>query len=149
MIDSVKAAEQRLKDYPKMKIAIQNLTDEIAQLQAVLADESIASPRYGEDAIRGGGGELTATEAAAARREHTRERIEELRQRIADLQRQIMAVDRTIAELPSVDCSIVRARMEGLSWWQVGERTGFSERGAQKRHSRALRDIGFMLFGAA
>ena len=131
-----------------MKIAVQSLTDEIAELEALLRDESIASPRYGVDAI-GGGGELTATEAAAARRVRIKEQVGVLQRRIASMERRIRAIDRALDTLPLVDGAIVRGRINGLSWVQIGERAGFTERGARKRHSRAMKDIGLMLFGVA
>ena len=55
------------EEAPMMAVTVQNLTDEIAELEALLADESIASVRM--DGVCGGrgAGELTATERGEPR----------------------------------------------------------------------------------
>lgn len=51
--DYIAETKQLLRESPMMAVSVQNLTDEIAELEAVLADESIAAARYGVDAIGG------------------------------------------------------------------------------------------------
>ena len=126
--DYIAETKRLLKEAPMMAVTVQNLTDEIAELEAFLADESIAAARYGVDAIGGGAGELTATEAAAARRVKMERRIIDLRHRIAAIERRRKAIDRAVNALQDDEREIIRARMAGPSWVQVSVKLGFAER---------------------
>ena len=124
--DCIAEVIRLLKEAPMMAVTVQNLTDEIAELEALLADESIAAARYGVDAIGGGAGELTATEAAAARRVKMERRIIDLRHRIAAIERKQRAIDRAVNALQDDEREIIRARMAGLSWEMVACKLNYS-----------------------
>lgn len=145
--DHIAEVKRFLKEAPMMAVTVQNLTDEIAELEAFLADESIAAARYGVDAIGGGVGELTATEAAAARRVKMERRIIDLRHRIAAIERRRKAIDRAVNVLQDDEREIIRARMAGLSWVQVSVKLGFAERSCQHKYKAALSCVAKILFG--
>ena len=78
--DCIKETKRILGQYNKMKVAVQNLAEEIEARTAALQGESVAIARYGDEPT-GGTGELTATEAAAARRMRAAADIAEMEQR--------------------------------------------------------------------
>ena len=145
--DCIAETKRLLKEAPIMAVTVQNLTDEIAELEALLADESIAAARYGVDAIGGGAGELTATEAAAARRVKMERRIIDLRHRIAAIERKQRAIDRAVNALQDDEREIIRARMAGLSWEMVACKLNYSVKWTQKKSDKAIKAIAFMMFG--
>ena len=145
--DCIAEVKRLLKEAPMMAVTVQNLTDEIAELEALLADESIAAARYGVDAIGGGAGELTATEAAAARRVKMERRIIDLRHRIAAIERKQRAIDRAVNALQDDEREIIRARMAGLSWEMVACKLNYSVKWSQKKNDKAIKAIAVMMFG--
>ena len=68
--DCIKETKRILGQYNKMKVAVQNLAEEIEARTSALQGESVAIARYGDEPI-GGAAELTATEAAAAGKRET------------------------------------------------------------------------------
>ena len=74
--DCIKETKRILGQYNKMKVAVQNLTEEIEARTAALQGESVAIARYGDEPM-GGTSELTATEAAADRRMRAAQEIAE------------------------------------------------------------------------
>lgn len=145
--DCIAETKRLLKEAPMMAVTVQNLTDEIAELEALLADESIAAARNGVDAIGGGAGELTATEAAAARRVKMERRIIDLRHRIAAIERKQRAIDRAVNALQDDEREIIRARMAGLSWEMVACKLNYSVKWSQKKNDKAIKAIAVMMFG--
>lgn len=145
--DSVAEVKRILKDYPKMEVDIVNLSEEIAELEAMLKDEPIAAVRFEEERVTGGAGELTATERAAERRIKTEMRIETLKHQIAAIERKQRVVNRAVDVLDELERAIVHARMAGRTWEQVADEVNYSERGARKKGEKAIKDIAFMLFG--
>lgn len=146
--DEVKAVKRLLKDYRKWEAALKNLAEEKTLLETSLQDESIATVRFGADAVRGGSSELTATEAAAARRETTAARIAEIARRMNDIERQRRAVDRALDALGELAAKLVRLRyIDGFPVWYAARETGYSEKWTAEKTSAALRDMALMLFG--
>ena len=145
--DCIKETKRILRQYNKMKVAVQNLTEEIEARTAALQGESVAIARYGNEPT-GGTAELTATEAAAARRMRTAADIEEMQERKQDMERTLRAVDRALACLSAEDERLVRGRyIDGCTWRHVACDVGYAETWADKRGRRALQDIALMLFG--
>ena len=146
--DCIKETKRILGQYNKMKVAVQNLTEEIEARTAALQGESIAIARYGDEPM-GGTTELTATEAAAERRMRAAADIEEMQERKRDLERTLRAVDRALSCLSAEDERLVRGRyINGCTWRHVAYDVGYAETWADKRGRRALQDIALMLFGA-
>ena len=145
--DYIAEVKRLLKEAPMMAVTVQNLTDEITELEALLADESIASARL--DNIGGGrsAGELTATEAAAARRVKIERRIIDLRHRIAAIERKQRATDRAVNALQDDEREIIRARTAGLSWEMVACKLNYSVKWSQKKNDKAIKAIAVMMFG--
>ena len=145
--DEVKAVKRLLKDYRKWEAALKNLAAEKTLLETSLQDESIAISRYGIDAP-GGSSELTATEAAAARREKTAARIAEIMRCMDDIERQRRAVDRALDALGENIAKLVRLRyIDGFPVWYAARKTGYSEKWTAEKASAALCDMALMLFG--
>lgn len=146
--DEAKKTKRLLKDYGKWEVALKNLEEEKTLLETSLQDESIATVRFGADAVRGGSSELTATEAAAAQREKTAARIAEIVRRMNDMKRQRRAVDRAMNALGENTAKLVRLRyIDGFPVWYAARETGYSEKWASDKASAALRDMSRMLFG--
>ena len=147
--DCIKETKRILGQYNKMKVAVQNLTEEIEARTAALQGESIAIARYG-DTPTGGTAELTATEAAAARRMRAAADIEVMEQRKRDMERTLRAVDRALSCLSAEDERLVRGRyVDGYAWWQVARDAGYTEKWARDKGGRALRDVALMVFGVS
>lgn len=146
--DEVKKVKRLLKDYGKWEAALKNLEEEKTLLETSLQDESIAISRYGIDAA-GGSSELTATEAAVARREKTAARIAEIVRYMDDMERQQRSVDRALDALGETDSKLVRLRyIDGFPVWYAARETGYSEKWTAAKASAALRDMALTLFGA-
>jgi hypothetical protein len=146
--DYIKLTRQYLKKYNQIKIAVQNLNDEIRAQEMLLENESIPSVRYGDDAVSGGRGELTSTEAAADRRIKAERRIERMRQEKNELERILRKVDRALEGVSELDCELIRGHyINGESWQELGDRHFCSEKWARDRGGRALREVAYMVFG--
>ena len=147
--DCIKETKRILGQYNKMKVAVQNLAEEIEARTAALQGESIAIARYGDDPM-GGTAELTATEAAAERRIKTTADIAVMEQRKQDMERTLRAVDRALSCLSVGDERLVRGRyIDGYAWWQVAREAGYTEKWACDKGGRALRDVALMVFGVS
>ena len=147
--DCIKETKRILGRYNKMKVAVQNLTEEIEVRTAALQGESIAIARYGDEPM-GGTAELTATEAAAARRMRATVDIAVMEQRKQDMERTLRAVDRALSCLSADDERLVRGRyIDGYAWWQVARDAGYTEKWARDKGGRALRDVALMVFGVS
>ena len=145
--DCIKETKRILGQYNKMKVAVQNLTEEIEARTAALQGESIAIARYGDEPT-GGTAELNATEAAAARRMRAAADVAVMEKRKQDMERTLRAVDRALSCLSAGDEQLVRGRyIDGYAWWQVARDAGYTEKWADKKGRRALHDIALMLFG--
>ena len=147
--DCIKETKRILGRYNKMKVAVQNLTEEIEARTAALQGESVAIARYGDEPM-GGTSELTATEAAAERRMKTTADIAVMEQRKQDMERTLRAVDRALSCLSADDERLVRGRyIDGYAWWQVAREAGYTEKWARDKGCRALRDVALMVFGVS
>ena len=147
--DCIKETKRILGQYNKMKVAVQNLTEEIEARTAALQGESVAIARYGDEPM-GGTAELTATEAAAERRMKMTADILVMEQRKQDMERTLRAVDRALACLSVDDERLVRGRyIDGYAWWQVARGAGYTEKWARDKGGRALRDVALMVFGVS
>ena len=141
----IKETKRILGQYNKMKVAVQNLAEEIEARTAALQGESIAIARYGDEPM-GGTSELTATEAE--RRMKTTADIAVMEQRKQDMERTLRAVDRALSCLSADDERLVRGRyIDGYAWWQVAREAGYTEKWARDKGGRALRDVALMVFG--
>ena len=146
--DYIRETKRLLRSYNKMKVAALNLTEEIDAQEAVLRDESIASIRYGDDRISGGTRELTSTEAAAVKRIRLEGRIADMKARRDEIERTVRAIDRAFESLDDADVELLQLRyMGGLSWVEVAERLNYTEKWAQEKGGKVLRDVALMLFG--
>ena len=147
--DYIKETKRILGQYNKMKVAVQNLAEEIEAQTAALQGESVAIARYGNEPT-GGTAELTATEAAAARRMRAAADIEEMQERKREMERTLRAVDRALACLSAEDERLVRGRyIDGYAWWQVAREAGYTEKWARDKGGKALRDVALMVFGVS
>ena len=147
--DCIKETKRILGQYNKMKVAVQNLAEEIEARTAALQGESVAIARYGDEPT-GGTAELTATEAAAERRMRVAADIEEMEQRKQDMERTLRAVDRALSCLSAEDERLVRGRyIDGYAWRQVAREAGYTEKWARDKGGRALRDVALMVFGVS
>lgn len=145
--DCIKETKRILGQYNKMKVAVQNLAEEIEARTAALQGESVAIARYGDEPT-GGTAELTATEAAAARRMRAAADIAVMERRKRDMERTLRAVDRALSCLSAEDERLVRGRyIEGYAWWQVAREAGYTEKWARERGGKALCDVALMMFG--
>ena len=145
--DCIKETKRILGQYNKMKVAVQNLAEEIEARTAALQGESVAIARYGNEPT-GGTAELTATEAAAEKRRKTESDIKTMKERKAEMERMIRAVDRALECLSSADERLIRKRyIDGLAWWQVARESGYTEKWAKERGGKVLQDVALMLFG--
>ena len=145
--DYIRETKRLLGNYNKMKVAALNLTEEIEAMERLLADEGIASVRYGDDTT-GGRGELTATEAAAARRIRIAERIAAMKARKDEIERMVRAIDRAFESLDDADVELLQGRyIKGLSWAEVAEALSYTEKWVGDKGGKALRDVALMLFG--
>ena len=145
--DYIRETKRILGSYNKMKVAVMNLTEEIEAIERLLQDEGIATVRYGDEVGRGAG-ELTATEAAAARRIRMRGRITEMRERRDEMERLVRKIDRALFSLDDGDAELVRGRyMQGRSWAEVAEQLNYTEKWAKEKGGKVLRDVALMLFG--
>ena len=146
--DYIRDTKRILGSYNKMKVAVTNLTEEIEAQEMILHDESISSIQYGDDRICGGTRELTTTEAAAARRIKLEEHITDMRIRRDDMERMIRAIDRAFESLDDADVDLIQGRyMRGLSWADVADALNYTEKWAQEKGGKVLRDVALMLFG--
>ena len=145
--DCIKETKRILGQYNKMKVAVQNLAEEIEARTAALQGESVAIARYGDEPT-GGTAELTATEAAAERRMRAAADIEEMQERKKEIERMLRAVDRALSCLAVNDERLVRGRyIDGYAWWQVAREARYTEKWARDKGGRALRDVALMMFG--
>ena len=147
--DCIKETKRILGRYNKMKVAVQNLTEEIEARTAALQSESVAIAHYGDEPT-GGTAELTATEAAAERRMRVAADIAEMKERKWDMERTLRAVDRALACLSAGDEQLVRGRyVDGYAWWQVARDVGYTEKWARDKGGKVLRDVALMVFGVS
>ena len=147
--DCIKETKRILGRYNKMKVAVQNLTEEIEARTSALQGESVAIARYGDEPM-GGTSELTATEAAAEKRMKTTADIAVMEKRKQDMERTLRAVDRALSCLSANDERLVRGRyIDGYAWWQVAREAGYTEKWARGKGGRALRDVALMVFGVS
>ena len=147
--DCIKETKRILGQYNKMKVAVQNLTEEIEARTSALQGESVAIARYGDEPM-GGTSELTATEAAAERRMKTTADIAVMEKRKQDMERTLRAVDRALSCISADDERLVRGRyIDGYAWWQVAREAGYTEKWARDKGGRALRDVALMVFGVS
>ena len=147
--DCIKETKRILGQYNKMKVAVQNLAEEIEARTAALQGESVAIARYGDEPM-GGTSELTATEAAAERRMKMTADIAVMEQRKKEIDRMLRAVDRALSCLAGNDERLVRGRyIDGYAWWQVAREAGYTEKYTSERGNRLLRDVADMVFGMA
>ncbi|BEU88687.1 hypothetical protein TAMA11512_21510 [Selenomonas sp. TAMA-11512] len=145
--DYIRETKRILRNYNKMQVAVQNLTEEIEARISSLQGESVAIARYGDEPM-GGASELTATEAAAERRRRAESDIETMKGRKAEMDRTLRAVERAIECLSDGDERLVRGRyIDGYAWWQVARDAGYTEKWARERGSKALCDVALMMFG--
>ena len=145
--DCIKETKRILGQYNKMKVAVQNLAEEIEARTAALQGESIAIARYGDEPT-GGTAELNATEAAAARRMRAAADIEEMQERKQDMERTLRAVDRALSCLAVNDERLVRGRyIDGYAWWQVAQKLCYTEKWARDKGCKVLGDVAMMVFG--
>ena len=145
--DCIKETKRILGRYNKMKVAVQNLAEEIEARTAALQGESVAIARYGDEPM-GGTSELTATEAAAERRMKTTADIAVMEQRKQDMERTLRAVDRALSCLSTNDERLVRGRyIDGYAWWQVARVAGYTEKWARVRGEKCVQDVMLMIFG--
>ncbi len=145
--DCIKETKRILGQYNKMKVAVQNLTEEIEARTAALQGESVAIARYGDEPM-GGTAELTATEAAAERRMKMTADILVMEQRKQDMERTLRAVDRALACLSVDDERLVRGRyIDGYAWWQVAQELCYTEKWVRDKGSKVLGDVSMMVFG--
>ena len=148
--DCIKETKRILGQYNKMKVAVQNLTEEIEARTAALQGESVAIARYGDEPMGGGTAELTATEAAAERRMRAAADIAVMEQRKQDMERTLRAVDRALSCISADDERLVRGRyIDGSAWWRVAREVGYTEKWARDKGGRALRDVALMVFGVS
>ena len=146
--DYIRETKRLLQNYAKMKVAVTNLTEEIEAQEMILRDESISSVQYGDDRICGGTRELTITEAAAARRIKSEEHITDMRIRRDEMERTIRAIDRAFESLDDADVELLQGRyMRGQSWIEIADALNYTEKWAQEKGGKVLRDVALMLFG--
>ena len=146
--DYIRETKRLLGCYNKMKVAVTNLTEEIEAQEMILRDESISSIQYGDDRISGGTRELTTTEAAAVRRIKLEGHIADMRIRRDEIERTIRAIDRAFESLDDADVELVQGRyMRGQSWIEVADALNYTEKWAQEKSGKVLRDVALMLFG--
>ena len=146
--DYIRETKRLLQNYNKMKVAALNLTEEIKAQENLLRDESIASIQYGDDRISGGTRELTITEAAAVRRIKLEGHIADMRTRRDEIERTIRAIDRAFESLDDEDVELVQGRyMRGQSWIEIADALNYTEKWAQEKGGKVLRDVALMLFG--
>ena len=146
--DYIKETKRLLQNYNKMKVAALNLTEEIKAQEMLLRDESIASIQYGDDRISGGTRELTSTEAAVVRRIKMEGHITDMRIRRDEIERTIRAIDRAFESLDDVDVELLQGRyMRGQSWIEIADALNYTEKWAQEKGGKVLRDVALMLFG--
>ena len=146
--DYIRDTKRILGSYNKMKVAVTNLTEEIDAQEAVLRDESIASIRYGDDRISGGTRELTSTEAAAVKRIRLEGRIADMKARRDEIERTVRAIDRAFESLDDPDVELLQGRyMRGQSWIEIADALNYTEKWAQEKGGKVLRDVALMLFG--
>ena len=146
--DYIRETKRLLMNYNKMKVAALNLTEEIGALEAALRDVQIGSVRYGEDGVQGGRGELTSTEAAAARRMRMEGRIADMKARRDEIERTVRAIDRAFESLDDADVELLQGRyMRGQSWIEIADALNYTEKWAQEKGGKVLRDVALMLFG--
>ena len=146
--DYIRETKRLLQNYNKMKVAALNLTEEIKAQEMLLRDESIASVQYGDDRISGGTRELTSTEAAAVRRIKMEGYITDTRIRKDEMERTIRAIDRAFESLDDVDAALLQGRyMRGQSWIEIADALNYTEKWAQEKGGKVLRDVALMLFG--
>lgn len=147
--DCIKETKRILGQYNKMKVAVQNLAEEIEARTAALQGESVAIARYGDEPT-GGTAALTATEAAAERRMRAAQELAEMKERKWDMERTLRAVDRALSCLFAEDERLVRGRyIDGYAWWRVAREVGYTEKWARDKGGRALRDVALMVFGVS
>ena len=146
--DYIRETKRLLQNYAKMKVAVTNLTEEIDAQEMILRDESISSIQYGNDRISGGTRELTTTEAAAARRIKLEGHISDMRIRRDDMERTIRAIDRAFESLDEADVELIQGRyMRGQSWIEIADALNYTEKWAQEKGGKVLRDVALMVFG--
>ena len=146
--DYIRETKRLLQNYAKMKVAVTNLTEEINAQEVILRDESISSIQYGDDRISGGTRELTTTEAAAVRRIKLEGHIADMRIRRDEIERTIRAIDRAFESLDDADVELLQGRyMRGQSWIEIADALNYTEKWAQEKGGKVLRDVALMLFG--
>ena len=146
--DYIRETKRLLQNYAKMKVAVTNLTEEIDAQEMILRDESISSIQYGDDRISGGTRELTTTEAAAVRRIKIEGHITDMRICRDEIERTIRAIDRAFESLDDADVELLQGRyMRGQSWIEIADALNYTEKWAQEKGGKVLRDVALMLFG--
>lgn len=145
--DYIEMTFRYLRNYNQFKIVIENLEAEKDAKRLLLADQSVAISKYGDDPA-GGASELNQTEAAASRRIEIQNEIERIDREIAELQRILDKIDRAIKGLNEEDQRVITMfYLERRSWREIAGVLYCSADWTRKRGKKAVGEIAFMIFG--
>lgn len=146
-IDYTEETKKYLRNYGKMKVAIQNLGEEIKLRSTILQSESVPISRYGGQ-MGGNAGGMTGVEAAVYQHDKAEQRLEQLKQEKARYELIVRKVDRALDGLSATGVALVKGHfMKQYTWQELGQQYGYTERWARRRGNRALQAVSFMLFG--
>ena len=137
-----------LRSYHQFHVTIENLGDDIETLEK-LNRLDVAAPisKYG-DTPRGGTPELNSVESAAARHIARAGQIDEKRRSIETISLTLRKLDRAISCLPEIERRLAVGHFtEGLSWEELGNEFGYTEKWARTHGGQAIRQLAAMLFG--
>ena len=144
--DYIKLTREYLKNLPYYEVAVANMTDDIKEIQISLQDVSTKTTRYEHNS--GSSGTETVVEAETEKREEQVIDFKRQAHELRKLQIQLTRINRCISNLPKEEKQAVNAYyINRLSYEDMAEHLGWSERTCKRRVKTATKAVTTMLFG--
>ena len=144
--DYIKLTRDYLKNLPYYEVAVANMTDDIKEIQVSLQDVSTKIASYEHNP--GGSGTMTVVEAEMEKRSEQASAFKKQAHELRKLQIQLAKINRCISNLPKEEKQAVNAYyINRLSYEDMAEHLGWSERTCKRRVKTATKAVTTMLFG--
>lgn len=146
--DYIKATREYLKNYKQLQATVKNLEQEANEKQMELEGVRIAVSNYGGKP-GGNEGELTVTEAEAAKRGQIKDEITRISGEVRRIKGVLERIDCAIDSLDDTKKRLIQGYfMDGLTWRELSIEQYMTEKWASNVGGRAIREIAFMIFGS-
>lgn len=146
--DYVQTTKEYLRRYKEFHATVENLHDEIEAQEKLLAlDAAAPVVKYGDD-TSGGSGELTSTEAAAARRMEIESSVMAKKLEAENIELTIRKVDRALSAISPQEKKLVEGYyINRESWRDLSVALFMTEKWASHLGNKAIKNMASIIFG--